>query len=642
MRIGVILCQCGPNIADNINLDAVETAVSEEPEVEWVAQDNFPCSPDGKKSIEETIKENNLTHCVFASCSHRDHEKTFEAVLEQAGLNKYMMEMANVREQIAWVVDDIDAATEKAIAQIRAAIAKVKTNQPLEDKTIEANPDVAIIGGGIAGIKAAKLAARDGRRVYLIDRAASVGGKMPQWEKSYPSMDCNPCFLAPEINDLKGIDNIEVIDSADIKDIVGFYGNFTIELEQEARGVIATCMPCGECEKACPVEVEDMFNFGLSKRSAIYSPFPGSLPAENKIDWENCLRSDGEDCTACQDVCPMSAVDYTQENQVREIEAGAVVLATGFEPDFLEGKLNYGLELDDVITSVQFERLISSTGPTGAHLQKADGEEPKSMTIVHCAGREDTCSRVCCAASLKYAKYVAGNYPDMDINIIHYDLCLAGEGYHGLYADVLEADKVNMYRMSDYKDIQVDKNGSGNSVIYRDEAGDKQEICSEMVVLSVGMELSAGTGELLEMLSLETNEDGFIVKNHTRMDPDMAGVEGVYVAGCCGGPKDEQETVISAEGAAGALVSRLKEGEEIALETKTAYVEEELCSACRGCISVCPYKAISYDEEDDVAEVNEVLCKGCGTCVAACPSGAMKNRHFETESIEQQLKVLVG
>ncbi len=641
LRIGVFLCQCGPNIEENMDLDRVEETIAGEADVELVLQENFPCSPDGQQTIKEKIQSEDLTHCVFAACSHRDHEETFEEVLEEAGLNPYLMEMANVREQIAWVVEDEELATDKSIAQIRAAIAKVKTNEPLEDEEIEANPDVAIIGGGIAGIKAAKLAARDGRQVYLIDREASVGGKMPQWEESFPSMDCNPCFLAPEIKDLKATDNIEIVDSADVKDIVGFYGNFTIELEQEARGVLGTCMPCGECEDACPVDVVDDFDFGLSQRSAIYAPFPGSLPEEAKIDWENCLRSQGEDCTACEEACPMSAIDYSQEDQAREINAGAVVLATGFEPDSLEDKPNYSTELDNVLTSAQFERLVSSTGPTEAHLQKVDGEPPESITIVHCAGREGTCSRVCCAASLKYAKYISMEYPEIEVNIVHYDLCLAGEGYQGLYEDVRAAENVTFHRMSDYRDVRVSAGENEERIVsFKDSAGSPAEVSSEMVVHSVGMQPASGVDELVEMLSLETNEEGYIEKDHTRMAPNMAGVEGIYVAGCCGGPKDEQETVMNAEGVAGAITSKLKEGEKIPVETMTAYVDEDLCSACRRCISVCPYKAISYDEEDDVAEVNEVLCEGCGTCVAACPSGAMKNHHFETGALEKQLKAL--
>jgi len=625
-----------------MDLDRVEKLVANLPDVTLALQENFPCSPAGKEVIKKAITDNNLTHCVFASCSHREHEKTFSRIIEDAGLNPYMMEMANIREHCAWVIDDLEQATERAIFQIKSAVAMVRHNQPLTPQEIEVNTAVAVIGGGIAGIKAAKLAARDGRKVYLIEKEASVGGKMPRWEKSYPSMDCNPCFLAPEISELKEIENIEIIDSAKITEVVGFFGSFTIKLIQEARSVSDDCMSCGECGKACPVEIDNPFNYGLDKRAAIYVPFPGSLPSSAKVDKSVCLRFNGEECDKCVPACMFGAVDFSQEDQTRELAVGAIILATGFTTDDIGILSKNGGMIPNVITSPQLERLLSSTGPTAGHLKLANGDEPKSVTIVNCAGREEYCSRVCCAVSLKYAKFLTEHYPDMTVNLVHHDLCLAGEGYQRFYTEIKSSDKINFLRMNDYQKIAVSAEGDSRSVKFSDMNDAAQQVSADMVVLSVGMQPSVGMAGLLDSMSVEADADGFPVKNHAKMDPVMTGIEGVYIAGCAGGPKDEQESVISAEASAGQATSRLIAGQKIKLEVITSYVDEDACSGCRACISVCPYKAISADEEKKIAVVSEILCKGCGTCVAACPSGAMRNHHFETAALNDALTALLA
>jgi heterodisulfide reductase subunit A len=644
VKIGVFLCQCGPNISEKIDLEKVGAVLGASPDVALAHQENFPCSPAGRAAVVKLIQENGLTHCVFGACSHREHEqKTFARIMSEAGLNPFMMEMANLREHCAWVIADKEAATARAIYQMKAALAKVRHNKPLEQRELDVNPAIAVIGGGIAGIKAAKLAARDGRQVYLIEREASVGGKMPQWEKSFPTMDCNPCFLAPEISSLGEIKNIEIITSATVEDAVGFFGSFTLKVRQAARGVTDSCMACGECEKACPVRVPNPFDFGLSQRGAIHMPFPGCMPASSAIEKTLCLRqTTGEDCKKCQEACLFGAIDFTQEDQLRTLEVGAVILATGFSLPDLKDKPALGAHIENVVTSAQLERLLSSTGPTRAHLKLANGETPKSVTIVTCAGRGDYCSKVCCAAALKYAKYLVEHDEKITVNIVHHDMALAGDGYQRFAEEVVSQPRTTMMKSRDWKDVKVVAEGAARTVVFKEMNGQERKVSAEMVVLSVGMLPAAGNAGLLAALSVETDKQGFVAKNHGKMDPNMSGIEGVFIGGSSGGPKDEAEAVMSGEAAAGQAISRLVPGAKIKLEIVTAYADADLCSGCQSCVRVCPYKAIVYDPEKRVVSVSEVLCKGCGTCVAACPSAAMQSRHFGSRALQDSLQALLG
>lgn len=643
MRSGVFICKCGPNISEKIDVEEVKRASEQQPGVVSVVIDNFPCSPAGKNLIRQTIKEQQLTHCVFAACSHREHEKTFARLLDEAGLNPYMMEMANIREHVAWMISDKPQATARAIFQVRAALAKVRHNQPLLHKEIAVSTAVAVIGGGIAGIKAAKLAARDGRQVYLIERAPSVGGKMPCWEKSYPTMECNPCFLAPEIDGLKEIGNIEVLTNASIDEIVGFFGSFTVRLTQRPRYVNDGCMACGECGKACPVRVDDPFHFGLAQRGAIHVPFPGCLPALASIDHNACRRYQGEACDKCAAACLFGAIDYSQADARRELAVGGIILATGFDVPAVEKLDRFGGgRVANVYSAAQVERMLSSTGPTHAHLQLADGSAPQSVAILGCAGRAGHCSRVCCAIALKYARFIAEHNPEISVTFVHHDLCLAGEGLQRFHDDIVKAGKTSFRRMADYRRTRVVAADGRPAIIYPDAAGQELQVAADMVVLAAGMEPAAGSDELCTMLAVERNRDGFIAKNHAKMDPSTSGIAGIYVAGCAGGPMDVQETVMSGEAAAGQAATALRPGEKVRLEVTTAYADDKTCSGCRACIAVCPYKAITADEEKKIAVVSEVLCKGCGTCAAACPSGAMHNHHFEYAALRDSLTALLG
>lgn len=637
-RIGVYVCKCGPNIGDKIDVDAIVNDVNSIKDVATAKSHNLLCSEDGIKFLKSEIKKEKLSRVAIAACTPKMYEQKFMKACETAGLNPYLMQMTNIREQCAWVTPDKTAATEKARSFVIAAINRVLLQEPIEKKEIDIQPDVLVVGGGVAGMEATLTLAQKGRKVYLVDKSPCIGGLGARFEEVYQTMECAPCMLAPEMQDILQKENIETLTHSEIEDVVGSYGNFSVKIRKKARYVSEeACIGCGACFEPCPVEISNEFDEGLSKRKAIYLPFAGALPNVPVIDKDNCKKLKGEECNACEQACPFGAINFDDEDKIIEKQVGAIILATGsmlFDPKSIP-TLGYG-KFDNVLTGLQLERLNASNGPTGGKILLKNGKEPKSIAFIYCVGRKEKgyCSGVCCMYSVKLAHLLRDKLPDVKIYNFYTDLCLPKKEHQRLYNEAV--DKGAKFIRSDGTEnvTRVDK----NLVVQYKTDSTKKKVSVDMVVLASAVEPDESTEKIAKLLDIPLDEQGFFSEEHVLMKPFGTPLEGVFIAGSCQGPKDIADAVAQGGAAAGRILSKLIPGEKLELEPKVAEIDEDLCSGCSTCITLCPYSATHRDEEKKIAVVDDTLCRGCGTCVAACPTGAAKAKHFTKEQIFAEIK----
>lgn len=639
----LFLCRCGPNMAESLDFESLGEWGSKSEDVFRVVTHDLLCSPQGKQAFKQAITDNRADSIVVAGCSPKMHEKTFQALAGECGYNVSQVQMANIREQCAWVTKDKNEAELKAKALISASIRRAQKAEGLEKRSMEVLTDILIIGGGLAGIEAAITAADAGRKVYLVDRDISLGGSVIKYEEVAPNMECGPCVIAPRLSMVKDHPNIEVLTNSEVKDVLGFFGNFKARINTRARFVEESCIGCEMCYEACPVELDSPFHLGLGKWKAIHCLFQGSVPAAAVIDKERCRHFTDGDCSACVELCAFESINFEQQDQEREIEVGAVVLATGFKPHDITSieRLGHG-KLEDVYSLSEFERLVSSNGPTGGELKCADGRDPARVAVVHCAGslcRDGLgyCSGVCCAAAVKVGEMLHKKLPDTEVTNIHNDLVMNGP-LDGKFLEKSKSLGVRFVRCGRLDTVRVSRQGRELIV----SAEGLEPIKAELVILANGMEPAGGTAELAEMLHLELGEGGFFKAGHDLLHATQASLDGVYLAGCAAGPCNLATSVTRGRAAVADALSKLMPGREIELEMMTSSISDEICAGCKLCMTVCPYKAIIYDEEKKVCQVIEAICRGCGTCTASCPSGASKAKHFTDEQIFAEIGGLLN
>ncbi|MFP3975020.1 MAG: FAD-dependent oxidoreductase [Dehalococcoidia bacterium] len=1105
-RIGVYICHCGSNIAGTVNCEDVSAFAQDLPGVTIARDYKYMCSDPGQNLIKEDIKNLNVNRVVVASCSPRMHEPTYRRCIQEAGLNPYLFEMANIREHCSWVhPNEPEKATEKAKALVRGAVQKVYYHEPLETREVPVNPSVLIMGGGIAGIQAALEIASSENKVYLVEREPSIGGHMAQLDKTFPTLDCSACILTPKMSLVGAHPNIELLTYSEVEEVAGYVGNFEVKVREKARFVDEEkCTGCGECTRACPVEIPSKFELGMTNTKAIATsfaqavpnvasiykreggawppcrftcpagvnaqgyialisqgnfkeaaevvrktmPFPGILgrvcthpcesecerakldepmairalkrsaadyerkvgrekaspveitkkgkiavvgsgpaglacaydliregypvtvfeampeaggmlrygipeyrlpkdvldseisyieelgveiktnnpindigqlfnegykaifmsngawtsqkmriegedangvlhaldflkrvnsgdqtqigkkvavvgggnaaidaarvawrlgaeevsivyrrsreemPAEkseieetereginiqflaapnkvlsegNKVSGIECTRMElGEpdasgrrrpvpvkgseftldvdnviiaigqgvdkealpeeleytqwntlsvdeitletnidgvfaggdvvsgpasvidavaagkeaatsidryirdvdmkegrpeerrkvsdvpkegvasasrssmstievdkrvrsfaeveqgfdentaieeakrclncagcaDCRECEKVCEAGAINHSMQDEILNLEVGNIIVTTGFQAFDPTPIYQYGYHrLDNVVTGLEFERLISASGPTEGHIALKNGEEPDSVAIIHCVGSRDAkyheyCSRVCCMYSMKYAHLLREHVPNARIYEFYIDLRCFGKGYEEFYNRMLKED-ITFIRGRPGEITQED----GKLVVHAEDtlASIMRDIPVDMAILSIGLEPQEDADEVSKLLKMSRSADGFFMESHPKLEPVSTPTKGVFIAGCCQGPKDIPDTVAQASGAAAEALAMISRG-KVEVEAATSVVDEDLCSGCKTCVSLCPYGAISFDEEKKVAVINEVLCEGCGLCAATCPSGAIKARHFTTQEIMAQIE----
>ena len=640
-KIGVYICHCGSNIAGTVDVEQVTEFAQGLDSVVAARDYKYMCSDPGQNMIKEDIKELGVNRVVVASCSPQMHEPTFRRVCQEAGLNQYLFQMGNIREHCSWVTEDRKAATEKAKALVSAAVCRVFHQQPLETKEVPIHPDTLVVGGGITGIQAALEIADSGHKVYLVERAPSIGGHMSQLDKTFPTLDCSACILTPKMSLVGSHPNIELMSYSEVVDVSGYVGNFKVKIKKKARYVDEEkCTGCGTCQEKCPWKAPSEFDAGLSERKAIYIPFPQAVPNIPVIDTETCVYFKTGKCRACEKFCEAKAIDFEQTDQFVEVEVGNIVIATGFQPFDPSALRQYGYgELDNVLTSLEFERLVNAAGPTGGNIVLKDGSEPKTIGIIHCVGSRDKncheyCSQVCCMYSMKFGHLIREHVPGAKVYDFYIDLRAVGKAFEEFYNRVLDEGTVFVRgRPSDV----IRENGRLVVQVEDTLADCERRVPVDMVILSIGLEPRSDAEEIARLFSLSRSADGFFLEKHPKLDPVATMSDGIFVAGCCQSPKDIPQSVAQASAAAARALAMISLG-KIEIEAATSVIDEAKCAGCKTCIELCPYKAISFDEEKKVSLINEALCKGCGTCVPACPSGAITAHHFNDEQIMAEIE----
>jgi len=648
-RIGVYICHCGTNIAGMVDVKAVAEYAATLPGVVLGRDYKYMCSDPGQEWIKEDIKDQKLDRVVVAACSPLLHERTFRTAAARGGLNQYYVQMVNIREHDAWVHTDKASATEKAKDLIRAAVYRVALHKPLEKKEVPIKPGVLIVGAGIAGIHAALTLANAGKKVYLVEREPTIGGHMAKFDKTFPTLDCAACILTPKMTSVKNHPNITMWTYSDVTKVDGFVGNYKVTVRRNPRYVIENlCVGCSECINACVYKegkFPDEFNLGLGKRKPVYLPFPQATPLVALIDPDTCIQLKTGKCKkTCIEACgDRKAIDFEQEAEIKEIEVGTIILATGFKIFDSKRIPYYGYgTYPGVYTALEVERLVNASGPTSGELVMRNGQKPKSVAIVHCVGSRDEntnkyCSRVCCMYSLKLAHLVKER-TGAEVYNFYIDMRTPGKGFEEFYSKVA-GEGVHMIR-GKVADIYPESpgNGSARLVVQAEDTllNMIRKVPVDMVVLGVGLEAQADANDVRRLFNISCSNDGWFLERHPKLAPVNTFTDGIFIAGCCQGPKDIPDTVAQA-GAAAAEALALIDAGSIELEPNTAYIVDTECSGCKTCIPMCPYTAISRNDEKKIAVINEALCKGCGTCVAACPSGAIKQNLFEDEEIFEEI-----
>ncbi len=635
----LFLCKCGTNIADAVDLDAVAKRFGASA---VIATHDLLCSPAGKKFMGEYLLANKPDFVVVAACSPKTHEKTFQDAGAGAGINMARIHMTNIREQCAWVTTDKNEATAKAVALINGALERSVLHEDLDRRSMECLTDIVVIGGGIAGIEAALMAANAGRKVTIVEKEISVGGNVIKMEEVAPNMECAPCLLAPRIAAVRDNPNITVVANAEVTDVIGFFGNFTVKARRKARYVKNSCIGCEACFEVCPVSAPSAFHMGLGTKKAISTMFPGSLPAMAVIDKNACRHFLDGSCDACVAACPFQSIDFDEKDEDVEISAGAVIVATGSGtvaatalPHFKRGRPA------NVLTLPEFERVASSNGPYGGEIRLADGKPVNSLAVIHCAGsmtKEGVpyCSGLCCMTAMKAGELLRKKNPKAAVVDVHDLLVMSGPEYNAFYKKQLH-EGTKFVKTSDLAAVSVVQKGGGLEV--RGPGFDP--FSADMVVLATGSTPSPDMDHLCRLLNTDPSDSGFFKPDHQILHATGTSIDGVYAVGGCASPCDIPTAITRAQAAAGDVVSRLVPGRKIELETMTSAVDENKCAGCRLCIAVCPYKAILYDRDKKVSIVNEAVCRGCGTCAAACPGGAIKAKHYADSQIFAEVEGVI-
>ena len=650
VRIGFYICHCGTNIAGVVDVAEVARFAETLPGVAVSRHYNYMCSDPGQELIQRDIQAHGLNRVVVASCSPLLHERTFRKAVEKGGLNPFLFQMVNIREHDSWVHTDRASATEKAKDLVRAAIRRVAFHQPLETKRVPIHGDVLIVGGGIAGIHAALTLADAGKRVYLVEREPSIGGHMAKFDKTFPTLDCAACILTPKMSAVGAHPNITLCTYSEVTKIEGYIGNFDVTIRRKPRYVIEDlCSGCLECIEKCiyrEPKFPDEFNLGLGKRKPIYLSFPQATPPVPVIDPVTCIEFKTRKCKkTCVEACgDRRAIDFRQEEKVEKFHVGTIILSTGFQIFDARRLPYYGYGVyPNVYNALEVERLLNASGPTGGALVMRNGQTPGSVGIIHCVGSRDVntnvyCSRVCCLYSLKLAHLIK-EHTDAQVYNFYIDLRTPGKGMENFYHRVAEEGTVLVRgRVADVYPDPSD--GAGGRLICQAEdtlGGRILKVPVDMVVLSVGLEARSDTPEVRRMFNMCCGSEGFFLERHPKLAPVSSFNDGVFIAGCCQGPKDIPDTVAQAGAAAAEALSLIVRG-YAEQEPNTAFILEEDCSGCKSCIPLCPYTAISFAEDKKKAFINEALCKGCGTCVASCPSGSIKQNLFEDEEIFSEIE----
>jgi heterodisulfide reductase subunit A len=655
-RIGVYVCHCGLNIAGVIDVEKVAKSAMGLQDVVVAKHYAYMCSEPGQRMIQKDIKAQNLDRIVIATCSPRMHEETFRRAVGETGLNPYLVEIVNLREHVSWPHGhEPEKATEKAETLVRMGVARVRLLEPLERRKVSVERNVLVIGGGIAGIQASLDLANAGFRVYAVEKAPSIGGRMAQLDKTFPTLDCSACILTPKMVDVAKHPNITLLTNSHVIDVKGYVGNYDISILKEPRYVDEqTCVGCELCTSVCPVKKPDKFNEDLSQSRAISIYSSHAVPKVAIIDQKSCLRLKHKKgvCGKCLEVCEAKAINFEQQPMTIQVKVGGVVLAVGSEVFNASEMAEYGYgRFRNVISNMEFERMSDASGPTnGKILSPKSGEPPETVVFIQCVGSRDKrfheyCCRVGCMVTLKQAILTREKLgKGANVYVCFNDLRSFGKGYEEFYRRARDLD-VNFIGGVP-SDIRSAVDGSLWFDVYERGTNKLLELHADLVVLANGLVPNEDLSKISELFHASKSADGFLLEAHPKLRPLESSTAGIFLAGACQGPKDIPDTVAQASGAAAKVMDLLSRG-EIELEPLKAVVNEDACSGCRICESLCPFTAIEMKKQDRNgegfrAEVIEAVCQGCGLCCSACPTGAIKLQQYTDPQISAQVEAALA
>ena len=663
-KIGVFVCHCGENIAATVDCAKVTEAASKMPGVAVSIDYKYMCSDPGQTLVKDAIREHKLTGIVVSACSPRMHEITFRNAAAEAGLNPFLCEMANLREHVSWVHEKSEETTQKAIDVVRTLVEKVKHNESLMPIKVPITKRALVIGGGVAGIQCALDIANGGQQVILVEKEASIGGHMSQLSETFPTLDCSQCILTPRMVEVAQNPNIKLYTYSELESIEGFIGNFKAVIRKKARSLDEKlCTGCGECITKCPSKkIKSEFEENLGNRTAIYVPFPQAVPNKPVIDKINCTYYKTGKCKICEKVCPTKAIRFDQEDELVEIEVGAVVVATGFSikrTDFFP-EYGYG-KYKDIIDGFQFERLASASGPTGGKiLRPSDGKEPKSIVFVACAGSRDAakgipyCSKICCMYTAKHTMLYKHKVHDGQAYVFYMDIRAAGKNYDEFTRRAIEEDEAKYIRG---RVSRIYEQNGKFIVVGTDTLLGSQplEIEADMVVLATAATASPGAEALAQKLHISYDKYNFFAEAHPKLKPVETNTAGIFLAGACQSPKDIPESVAAASATASKVLGLFSKAELtrdplVAKVNRTSAPVFSSCVGCSLCITVCPYNAIKMQEIKGkngeviktVADINPSLCQGCGTCVALCRTKSIDLLGYTNKQMYSEIMALLS
>lgn len=642
-RIGVYVCNCGGNIGDVVDCQKVAESLGDLPDVATSHTHMFMCSDPGQDLILQDIKEKGVNRVVVGACSPFLHEMTFRGALERAGLNPYLYTHVGLREQDSWVHHDHpQEATEKAVRLMGAGIAKARHIEPLKPIRLEAKKHVLVIGGGVAGLRAAWDNAQRGLKVTLVEKLPFIGGRMAQLHQVFPNEELAQELLTRLISEVCDHENIEIVTTAEVIGASGYVGDFLVTIRQHARGVEADFKHLEEAVELCPVRVADEFNYGLTQRTAILRPYPGAFPAIPAIDWHSCNH-----CGDCLKANGHGGIVLQDKVTEFQINVGAVIMATGFRPyEPYPGEFGYA-EHPEVITLPQLERVLAEDGPTGGCLEWGSRPVAK-IAMIHCVGSRQTegldtpqadgqvndyCSRVCCTATLRAANEIKERFPEVDIYDFYRDMRTYGRGHEDIYKQA-SRNRVMFFRFQGDEPPLVKRAPAAADhpllVTVKDSLtwGEEIQVPVDLVVLAVGM-MPNPIPDLIDLFKIAPGKERFLLEVHPKLRPVETAVPGIVLAGTAQGPMNIQESCAAASAASAKVAGLLAQG-EVALEPFVAHVDPDRCEGSGECAKACPYEgAILFQEVSangqsaERAVVSPANCKGCGTCVGACPNRAI-------------------
>jgi heterodisulfide reductase subunit A2 len=665
MKIGVFICYCGENIGRTVDCAKVAQEAAKFPGVMHAEDYKYMCSDPGQNLIKQAIREKQLDAIVVGSCSPHMHEKTFRKAAASAGVNPYLVEIANLREHCSWIHENKDEATAKAIDLMRIAVEKVKFNEPLTPIRVPVTKRALVIGGGISGIQAALDIANAGYPVTLVEKEPSIGGHMSQLSETFPTLDCSQCILTPRMVEVYQHPNIHLMTYSEVANVEGFIGNFKVTIRQKARSVNADlCTGCGLCAQSCPIKKKALSEFdeGLTTRPAMYVPFPQAVPNIPVIDRTVCTYFKTGKCMMCAKVCGRNAIDFEQKDTFITEEIGSIIVATGYklytidkkpEDSPIKGYGEYGYgKYKDVINGLQFERIASASGPTAGEMQRpSDNKEPKKIVFIQCVGSRDEakgfsyCSKICCMYTAKHAMLYKHKVHDGEAYVFYMDIRSGGKNYEEFVRRAIEEDGVKYIRGRVSRIYEE----NGKYIVKGEDTigGVPVTIDADMVVLATAMMAQDNSPQTAQMLGVPYDKYGFLAEVHPKLRPVETSSGGIFLAGACNSPRDIPESVAMASAAAAkALV--LFGSDMLEREPVVAKVNASTCAGCLYCKKVCAYNAIEVKEIRNrqgelikvVAYVNEGLCQGCGTCNATCPSKSVELIGFKDSQIFSEIHAL--